>query len=607
MSPDDDRLAALERQVAALTEEVARLRAERLARQLPPPPAHRDALSRASAAASALGADDIESLVGRYGTLLLGAFVLLMGVGVLIQFAVTRGLLTPAVRVGLGALTAAGVGAAGVYFHRRGEVRYANALFAVAFALTDLVAWGAGPYLRVVPEIVGLGVVFVVAVALAALALHDRSEFLFSVAVAGGLSAPFVAAERITAPDVMLVYGGSILVGSLRAVRDPRWERAFLVLVVGALGYALTAAGLPNPARLSPFAISLFGGVCALAALLLAQTEWRSGLSRAFLAVALVGVPAAWDRIPGVPPAQTWAVALALAAVTYAALAVRRRSALWTASALALPLVSLGIVSAWSTTRLSQAMVFATWSAFALAAWRAEAWRGEPSRGGAHLTAGALLATAAAGWALWPSPLPFVVGLAAPGVVVAVACRGEARPLPLVGVATPLGIAALAAMDQLTSRQAYAYAPFATRSSASALSVTIGLALAGLALERSEAPPARVADRAVRLGALIGFAILWGRMEVAWGWSPDVAAFLLTAYYAACGVGSILAGRRFGVGRLRLLGLGLAIYAAVKAIVEASEIGELMLRVGAYGAVGVFLLVAGYIYRAAGRPDLVAD
>jgi hypothetical protein len=603
MSPDDDRLAALERQVAALTAEVARLREARAVAApvpSPAPPHHHSALSRASAAAAAVGADDIESIVGRYGTLLLGAFVLLMGVGVLIQFAVTRGWLTPAVRVGLGALTAAGVGATGVYFHRRGEVRYANALLAVAFALTDLVAWGAGPRLHLVPEIASLGVVFVVAVALAVLALHDRSEFLFSVAVAGALSAPFVSAERIDAPDVLLVYGGVVLVASLRAVRDPRWERAFLVVVVGALSYALVTASVPTPARLSPFAISLFGGVCALGALVLAQSEWRSGLARAFLAVALVGVPAAWDRIPTVPPAQTWAVALTLAAVTYAALWVRRRSALWTASALALPLVSLGIASAWSTTRLAQAAVFGVWSVFALAAWRAERLRGELFRGGAHLTAGALLATAGIGWALWPSPLAFVAALAGVGVLAAVACRAEARPLPVIGVATPLGIAALSAMDQLASRQPYAYAPFATRSSASALSVTIGLALAGLALGGSEVP-ARIADRAVRLAALIGFAILWGRVEVAGGWTPDVAAFLLIAYYAACGVGSILAGRRFGVGRLRLAGLGLAIYAAVKAIVEASEIGELMLRVGAYGAVGVFLLVAGYIYREAGR------
>ena len=602
MSPDDDRLAALERQVAALTAEVARLRDARPVATTPhSAPLHHTALSRASAAAAAVGADDIESIVGRYGTLLLGAFVLLMGVGVLIQFAVTRGLLTPAVRVGLGALTAAAVGAVGIYFHRRGEVRYANALLAVAFALTDLVAWGAGPRLHLVPELWSWGAVFVVAIALAVLALHDGSEFLFSVAVAGALSAPFVAADRIVAPDAMLVYGGVVLVASLRAVRDPRWERGFLVLVVGALGYALVAASVPSPARLSPFAISLFGGVCALGALLLAQSEWRSGLARAFLAVALVGVPAGWDRIPGVPGWRTWAVALTLASVTYAALAVRRRSALWSASALALPLVSLGIASAWSATRMAQAAVFALWGGFALLAWRGERARGELFRGGAHLAAGALLVTAAVGWALWPSPLFLVAGLSSVGVVGALAVRGETRALPLVGVAAPLGVAALVAMDQLASRQAYAYVPFTTRSSGSASCVAVGLALAGLALGEGEAASAWVASRAVRLAVVIGFVILWGRMELAWGWSPDVAAFLLIAYYAACGVGSILAGRRFGVGLLRLAGLGLAIYAAVKAIVNASEIGELMLRVGAYGAVGLFLLVAGYIYREAGR------
>ena len=602
MTPDDDRLAALEQQVAALAAEVARLRAAAspasARRDVAP---HHDAFARASAVAAAIKEDEIESLVGRYGTLLLGAFVLLMGVGVLIQLAVAHGLLTPVVRVGIGALVAAGVGAAGVYFHRRGEVRYANVLLGLALALVDLVAWGAGPRLHIVPTEVSLTVVVIAAVALAALALHDGSEFLFSVAAGAALSAPFVTTERLAAPETLLAYGAAVLLGSLRAVRDPRWERAFVVLVAGALVYALSAVAMPATAGLaSPFAVALFGGACAFGALLLAQEDWRSGLSRAFLAVALVGVPAAWDRVPTTPPVLTWWVALALAAVTYAALAVRRRAALWTASALALPFVSLGIAAPWATSRRGQAGVLALWAAFAVAAWSAERVRGEPSRGGAHLTAGALLGTLAIGWMLWPSPLWLVVALSAWGVVVAAACRGETRALPLVGVTVPLGVAALSAMDQLASRQAFAYAPFATRSSASAASVTLGLALAGAALGLGPSAPGRLADRAVRLGTLIAFAILWGRMEFAGGWSPDVAAFLLIAYYAACGLGAILAGRRFAVSRLRLAGLGLAIYAAVKAIVQASDIGELLLRVGAYGAVGVFLLAAGYLYREAG-------
>jgi hypothetical protein len=617
MSPDDDRIAALEQQVAALSTEVAWLRAEMLRADTvragaPQTASHsitgrgaslrHDALARASAAAAAFGEEEIESFVGRYGTLLLGALVMLMGVGVLIRLAVAHGLLTPIVRVGLGALVAAGVGAAGVYFHRRGEVRYANVLLALALALVGLVTWGAGPRFHLMSTSASLAIVDVVAFTLAALALHDGSEFLFCVAVAGLLSAPFVTTVSVVTADALLAYGSVVLVGSVRAVRHPQWRWAFAMLVGGALAYALVALGMPaSGAGPSPFAVSAFSGACAAGALFLAEARWRGRLARAFLAVGLAGIPVAWDRVPMTAPAMTWGVALALAAITYGSLAIRERAALWTASALGLPLVSLGIVAAWAPSRQAQASVFAVWALFALAAWRAERWREGLARGGAHLLAGALLGTIAVGWAFWPRPMLFVTMLAVWGVLMALACREEVRSLPLIGVVVPLGIAALSAMDQLASRRAYSYAPFATRSSASALLAMAGLAAAGAVLSGGSGASTPLADRAVRIGALIGFVILWGRMEVVGAWSPDLAASLLIAYYAACGLGSILAGRRYAVSRLRLVGLGLAIYAAVKAIVEASEIGGVLLRVGAYGAVGVFLLAAGYLYREAGN------
>src|SRR4051812_24292820 len=119
----DERLDALERQVAALSTEVQALRAaisisrgeggshrlpddairERL-RQPPPP--------RISASAQWLGATanvsgaELKSLVGRYGTLSLAALVILMAVGAVIRMAVQRGLLTPEVRIVSGLLVA---------------------------------------------------------------------------------------------------------------------------------------------------------------------------------------------------------------------------------------------------------------------------------------------------------------------------------------------------------------------------------------------------------------------------------------------------------------------------------------------------------------------
>jgi hypothetical protein len=164
-------------------------------------------------------------------------------------------------------------------------------------------------------------------------------------------------------------------------------------------------------------------------------------------------------------------------------------------------------------------------------------------------------------------------------------------------VSLALGACALSAVDQLASRFAYSYTPFMTRSSASAFVAAVGIGVGGELLASGKGAPGRVADRPVRLGVLIGFLIVWGRMEMAQAFNADLASFLLISYYAGCGVGSIIAGRRLGIGRLRVGGLILALYAAVKAVVEVTDISSLLLRVGAYAAVGVFLLGAWYLYR----------
>lgn len=616
------RLSALERQVAELRAEVAQLRASAArgepvrvppgveALRLPPrPTTNRSASSSGprdpftwarDAVRAASGGLELEAAVGRYGTLILAALVILMGVGVLIRVAVSRGLLTPEVRVAMGALAAAAVGAAGVHFHRRGEVRFGNVLLALSLAVVDLVAWGAGPQLQLVPTSVALLIVDIVAIALAALALHDGSEFLFSIAVAGALSSPFVTTDGHGSAPALLAYGALVIVGSLRAVSDPRWIRAFGVLVAGAFVYALTAAAMSTgTAWYSPFAVVLFGAACALGALSIGERAWRGSLARAFLAVGVIGVPDGWDRMVAGDWRVAAVVALVVAAVTYAALLVRRpRQPLWMASALGLPLVSLAIASAATGGREpGQGVVFAIWAAMALGAWQFERVRSERRRGGAHLMVGGVLGSIAVALLLWPMPLALVAGLAAWGVVLATLVEDETTELPLIGVAVASGGAALSALDQLASRQAYAYVPFMTRSSASALVATLGIAAAGWVLARGRGAPAQWADRAVRLGALIGFVVLWGRMEVAEAFSRDLATFLLIAYYAACGVVSIVIGRRLSIQRLRVGGLVLAIYAALKAVMHASDISGILLRVAAYGAVGVFLLGAGYGYR----------
>ena len=96
-----------------------------------------------------------------------------------------------------------------------------------------------------------------------------------------------------------------------------------------------------------------------------------------------------------------------------------------------------------------------------------------------------------------------------------------------------LGGAALSAIDQLASLRPYAYTPFATRASASALVALLSVAGAAVVLEGGRGIAADVLGRPIRIGATVALAFVWGRMEVVHAFSRDVGTFLLTLYYAA--------------------------------------------------------------------------
>ena len=602
---DEERLAALETEIRALRNEVAELHgrvrriepAESAEPPVRPVPPTRDDSARLHRPSLSGGA--VESWVGRYGTLIAAAFVILLGVGTLVVWAVQRGLLSPQVRVALGAVAAACVAGAGMHFRRKGEQRYGNVLLALSLAMTAVVAWGAGPRLHIVPSVVALAIVDLVALGIAALARQDDSEFLFAVAVAGALSAPFVTADNSGRPDVLLAYGGVVLLGGIRGSSDPDWRRTPFVLVAGALLYELAAAGLPSVAAwYGPFLVPLFGGVLALGALFLADPAWRGALARAFLAAALLGVPFGWDAIPGQPVVVAATVAVGLLATTYLALWVDRPpQKLWTASALLLPWLSLGVAEARAEGRVAQSALFVGWGLAALAMWRAERWRAQHERGSVHLLLATMLVAAGTAHWLWPHPLALVSGLGVTGLAGCFLARDEESPLAAVGPVLVLAGAAMSAVDQLASLAPYRYTPFATRASASALVAVLSVAGAAFILPAGRGSAARVSGRANWLGAAAALAFIWGRMEMVHAFNRDASTFLLTLYYAGAGVIGIVVGRRADSMTFRAAGLVVAIYAAAKAVIEATNISGLGLRVGCYAAVGVFLLGAAYLYR----------
>jgi hypothetical protein len=106
----------------------------------------------------------LEALVGRYGTVALAVLLLLMGLGAFLTWAIANVSISPAARVGLGALGGGALAAAGVALRARadaegsGRAVSATCCSPLALAAVHVDAWGAGPALGLVPPAVSLAV-----------------------------------------------------------------------------------------------------------------------------------------------------------------------------------------------------------------------------------------------------------------------------------------------------------------------------------------------------------------------------------------------------------------------------------------------------------------
>jgi hypothetical protein len=107
-------------------------------------------------------------------------------------------------------------------------------------------------------------------------------------------------------------------------------------------------------------------------------------------------------------------------------------------------------------------------------------------------------------------------------------------------------------------------------------------------------------ERRVVVGIAVAVAVGWGREELAHAVAPDVSTVLLIAYFAVAGIASIALGRARRAPAARQIGLVLALYAAAKALLQASQLDAVGLRVLSYLVVGGFFLGIAYWYRAAG-------
>jgi uncharacterized membrane protein len=545
---------------------------------------------------------DFESLVGRYGTLALASLTILLGAGAFLSWAIAHGKITPVMRVFLGALGAMVVAVVGWRLRSRGSTRFGSTLLALSLALVHVDAWGAGPYLQLVSSPVALGVAAAASVALAVLAWMNDEEALFSVGVGGALLAPFVTAREPGSVIALLAYGYVVIGCGLAALRGRSWRVASLVTTAGCWLYV--AAATTSAMRSGQSSVRDYPAVFAIAvawtALVLAGGAWGARIARSALA-ALVGTVAvqAFDRSPAtdllILAAVGTATAYAVASVSTASDNDRagRTQPLFTAAVLPIALGGLALVAV-SDTALARTLVALAWTATAAAAAFLHP-AGRPT----HLMVAGIASGGAVLFALEDRPVESCVALSAHAAALSLLLRRARTRLLGVPIAFGLAILTLWTFNQLFDRPLYGYTPFLTAPSLAALAMSAAWLIVSWNAYRTElvdAGQGTVETRtAVRLaGSVVTF--MWGNTELGRAYSADVSTFLLILYYAIVGVASIFIGRAREIRILRHVGLALAIFAALKAIAEASSL-EIGFRVGSYLLAGLFLLAVAYWYR----------
>ncbi len=567
--------------------------APRPAADAPPPPispAHREAITPRATLS-------LEQLVGRYGTVVVATLAILLGLGAFLQWAIARGLLGPEMRVALGAVAGVVLAVVGLRMRARGAERFGNVLLAIALAVAHLVAWAAGPSLQLVHPYVSLAVAAAASVALAGLALRDGHEFLFALGLGGALLAPFVTSVGTGNATQLLIYGWLVMAGAILVIRDAEWALSRW-LVAGFLGVYVTA-GIDDIGRradlLAQYRPAALAIVVALTAVLLGSPTTRRLFARAALGIAVVALLAIGARH------ESWVTVAYAAFGTLTVLAMVRRDPADDAEGgrsideLLLPLGFL--FAAWVTGERwdepAGGHVALGWAAFGAAVTLAGSRRSRGRYATIALVAAQLAIVA------YLNDKDIAAGLLTAALAAGAAfvfARLESRA-PAFAVALSILMATAYAYDGLERRIAYDYRPFIESPSLVALAAV----LAWFAVGRSAPLGFGRGARAVAAGPWSAAgplaAFLWIRFELAEAFARDTATFLLITYYAVAGVVTIGVGRRREWPEVRHVGLGLALYAAVKAVMEASDLRQVGLRVGSYLVVGIFLLGVGYWYR----------
>jgi len=568
-------------------------RAHAMAQPSRPPRPH---VTHVRTDSSPVPAVDIEALVGRYGTIALATVSILAAVGAFLAWAISAGLIGPTMRVVFGAMAAAAMAATGWWVREHRSKRFGNILLALGLAIVHVDAWGAGPLLHVLPDLVALLIADAASVALAWFAITRDEETLFAVGLGGALLAPFVTSSETGSLVVLVGYGLVALMAGMWVLNERAWRVVRLLAAFSILVYAAVAI-TPRPA---PGDWLTIGAPAAFAlGTWIAGHVLLAGANRTVLIPLslFVAAGAMVLRIPVLGDTPWLAVVLALATTVVSILTtfvVETEPEIRWLSAILVPVAMflVAVAASWVPYGWTGGILGVAWAVpSAIAVTRSDSEIREFHAFTATLLCGAAVLLAAGGGANSAAALGVFVAAAA------LTMRRLSSPGIMLAALATLLVGAVMVFALLYARDPFVHAPFLTMVSLAAVLVSAGAVTYSLyapAIAESSGLPVWVAP-ALRIPG-VAMPFLWIRAELVQSVSVDVATFLLIAYYATVGLAGISFGKRRGMPEVRRAGLVLSVYASLKAILSASGLA-IGWRVGGYLFAGLFLLGAAYWYR----------
>src|SRR4051812_27843021 len=206
----EERLALLERQLAALAAEVAAMRADmRQARPVAGSVFYSRPVPRASTRPRLppINQRALEDLMGRYGMLIIAVLAAVAAVGTFLSWAISRGILTlpPVARVAAGVIFGAAIGAWGFRL-RRTERSFGSSIVGLALVIELVCGYAVGPAFHLAPPWVAFAIAAALCWALALFALGELDEPLWCVSFAGAAVVPFATSDGTGSMLFLIAY-----------------------------------------------------------------------------------------------------------------------------------------------------------------------------------------------------------------------------------------------------------------------------------------------------------------------------------------------------------------------------------------------------------------